>query len=99
MKHDPGGADDAPQNQSLENFVETQHAKPVDAATIKYWRTVEQFVTRFAILDHDLPKDDATVKQIYDFIQTVPGIKPADLAPYQQRLGLPVAPAEWLFHP
>jgi hypothetical protein len=89
MSHDPGGLDDEPRNVALENFVEVDHAKPVNACMIKYWRTLEQFVARFAILEHPVPGDDVTGRATYAFLQTVPGLKAEDLADYTTRFGPP----------
>ena len=43
---------------SLENFVEEDHPKPVNAAMTRYWRTVEEFVVRFGVLNNPLPADE-----------------------------------------
>jgi hypothetical protein len=80
---------DAPRQVSLENFVEEEHSKPVNAAMTRYWRTVEQFVVRLGVLNNPVPADDAEGREIYAFLQGVPGMKAEDLAAYTARFGPP----------
>ena len=65
--------------------VEPKHTTPVNTAMIQYWRTVEEFVTRFGILDHPVPQDDQDAGNVYTFLQSVPGMTTNDLAPYAER--------------
>jgi hypothetical protein len=85
MNHDPGGLEDEPNNVNLEEFIEPEHSKPANTAMIQYWRTVEEFVTRFGILDHPVPQDEQDAYAVYTFLQGVPGITTNDLAPYAAR--------------
>jgi hypothetical protein len=90
--HDPGGLDDEPRNVTLEQFEEVEHSKPVNAAMIKYWRTLEEFVARYGILRNPVPANDAEGREVYAFLQSVPGIKAEDLTAYTARFGPPATP-------
>jgi hypothetical protein len=97
MKKDPGGIDDSPGGPpaSFENFVEAEHAKPEAQALLKYWRTVEEFVTRVAVLHFPVPADDATARSVYEFLKAgVPGITDAEQSPYRVRFEGQVAEAQ-----
>jgi hypothetical protein len=88
MKKDPGGIDDSPGGPpaSFENFVEAEHAKPEAQALLKYWRTVEEFVTRVGVLHFPVATDDATARSVYEFLKAgVPGITDAEQSPYRIR--------------
>ena len=87
--HDPGGELEVVAHPSLENFVEAEHPKPVETAMLQYWRTVEEYVTRYAVLRHSVPEDAATARTIYEFLKAVPGMTPEDLSPYAARSGEP----------
>jgi F5/8 type C domain len=47
-----------------------------------YWRTVEEFVTRYAVFDHPIPDRQEDMMQVYEFLQKVPGIRAGDLVTY-----------------
>jgi hypothetical protein len=84
--HSQAEAEASPRNVSLENFVEIEHPKPVENQIYNYWRTVDEYVVRFAILSHPVPADEDQAKRIFTFLKTgVPGISAADLMPYRLR--------------
>jgi hypothetical protein len=56
--------------------------KPVASSVRAYWRVIEERLAKETILKHPLPKDQATVQDISDFLKTVPGISDAQEMPY-----------------
>jgi len=52
-----------------------------------YWKTVEEFVARYSILDQNAPKTEPELTQISAFLKTVPGIKPEDIDSYSAKSG------------
>jgi hypothetical protein len=80
-------SEDSSREVGLENFVELKHPKPVEEQIHNYWRTVNEYVTRFAVLRHPDPADESKARQIFMFLKTeAPGLSPADLMPYRLRI-------------
>jgi hypothetical protein len=79
---------------TLENWEEPDETKPVEKTQRQYWNTLEEFVTRSAILRHPVPADEAAARQVYNFLKAgVPGITPDDYAAYAKRFSdIPDAP-------
>jgi hypothetical protein len=48
-----------------------------------YWKTVDQFVARFAVLAHPAPADQAELARICAVLETVPGIAAQDTKTYR----------------
>jgi hypothetical protein len=66
-------------------LVQTVMNEPQDDTG--YWKTVEQFVARYSILDQHSSQKEPDVKQICEFLKTVPGIKPEDIESYSEKFG------------
>jgi hypothetical protein len=56
-----------------------------------YWRTVEEFVTRYAIFPHPIPERVEDVRSIYDFLQAHSGIASDHFAPEVLKYNLALA--------
>jgi hypothetical protein len=48
----------------------------------EYWQTLEEFVPRFAILEHPVPQAEPDLRGIYKFLQSTSGITADDLSAY-----------------
>jgi hypothetical protein len=59
--------------------------KPSDGTG--YWKTVQEFVARYAILDQNPPQTESELQQICAFLKTVPGIKQKDIDSYSAKFG------------
>lgn len=73
---------DAVQGMGL---VQTVMNEPPDDTG--YWKTVEEFVARYSILDQNAPQTEPELKQICAFLNTVSGIKPKDIESYSEKVG------------
>ena len=56
--------DDRDPDQSLEQFLEADHAIPVKKQLAAYWHTVEDYVTRQAVLDHAVPVAEVDARRV-----------------------------------
>jgi hypothetical protein len=66
-------------------LVQTAMNEPPDDTG--YWKTVEEFVARYSILDQNVPHTEPELTQICAFLKTVPGIKQNDIESYSEKLG------------
>jgi hypothetical protein len=63
-------------NATLDDILEAKGATVAKKQVQKYWRTVAEYVARYAIVDHPRPTDEATARNAAEFLRTVPGISP-----------------------
>jgi hypothetical protein len=54
----------------------------VTEATKEYWETLEEFLTRYAILAHSPPKTEADMHRVYALLRSAHGINVDDLITY-----------------
>ena len=52
-----------------------------------YWKTVEEFVARYSILNQNAPQTESELTQICEFLKGVPGIKSSDIDSYSAKFG------------
>ncbi len=63
-----------------EILLQTLMKRPSDR--IGYWKTVDEFVAHYAIMDRAIPASEAELVRLCAFLQKVPGISPDDLKAY-----------------
>jgi hypothetical protein len=66
-------------------LVQTVMNEPPDDTG--YWKTVEEFVARYSILNQNAPQTEPELTQICTFLKTVPGIKLKDIESYSAKFG------------
>jgi len=72
---------------TLENWAEPSDGRPIETAIHNYWRTLNQFVARLAILPHPVPENESDARAVYDFLKTVPGITSNNYTAYSEHFG------------
>ena len=67
---------------AMDGMALAQTATSYARDPLGYWRTIGEYVTRYSILDHPAPQDEADAARVYKFLRGVPGISSDDLESY-----------------
>jgi TPR repeat protein len=70
---------------SLANFMASGRTSPAAKDMEDYWRNLEQTLARFTLLANGAPKDEAGMRDSYNFLKAVPGLDPGELSSFTRR--------------